>query len=78
MARAVAAAGGTFTEIAGNDTMMIAATGPSGLPIDAVMSMPRQGYGDARYLIELPVDRLTAEIPALEARGLRLEHVFDY
>lgn len=81
--RGVAAAGGTVVEIAGNDTIMVTITGnsaPGALDLGRELAaLPRQGYDDTRWLLEVPVPRLAELITALKADdAARLEHIFDY
>ena len=70
---AIAATGARFVEIAGNDEILFTATGPEPLE-GAFRAMPRQGYGDWRSLVVVPVDALLDR--ALAVPGL--EHVHDY
>ena len=73
--RELAGTGGRIEEIAGNDEVMITVIGEAPAP-GALMAMQRQGHGDWRSLIVLPVAELleTVRAPA----GARLEHVHDY
>lgn len=70
---AIAATGARFAEIAGNDEIMFTATGPAPLP-GAFRAMPRQGYGDWRSLVLVPVGDLLDVASATPG----LEHVHDY
>ena len=71
---ALAATGADFAEIAGNDEIMATFTGAA--PVEgALRVMPRQGYGDSRSLVLMPVGALLDRIRA-GAEGL--EHVHDY
>jgi hypothetical protein len=74
----MATAGGTFVEIAGNDTIMFTAVSSDPTARRAVQSVPRQGYGDWRHLIVLPVGDLAGVLRQLPEDGLKLEHVHDY
>lgn len=74
----IAAAGGDFVEIAGNDDILFTAIGPEAPPLGAVASFPRQGAGDWRHLIDAKVWSLANRLRTLEADGLTLEHVHDY
>jgi hypothetical protein len=73
----MAEAGATFVEIAGNDDILFTAlsAGPAGRSIH---SFPRQGYGDQRHLILVPVAELAETLRGLGAAGLTLEHIHDY
>jgi hypothetical protein len=77
LAARIAALGGDFVEIAGNDdilvTVLVAA--PDGA---ALYSAPRQGFGDWRELREVKVADLAATLRALEGGPARLEHIHDY
>ncbi|MBT8408100.1 MAG: hypothetical protein KJN93_00560 [Alphaproteobacteria bacterium] len=72
----LAAAGADLVEIAGNDQILFTATSDQGTADDALYSFARQGYGDFRHLIVLPVSDLADRLRDLG--GLRLEHVHDY
>lgn len=72
----LAAAGADVIEIAGNDEILFTALSATPTAPDAVFSFTRQGYGDWRHLIVVPVADLTDRLRDL--RGLRLEHVHDY
>ncbi len=76
--QAIAAAGGDFVEIAGNDDILFTAIGPEAPPPGAVASFRRQGAGDWRHLIDAKVWGLASRLRGLEAGGLTLEHVHDY
>ena len=82
IAGAIAAAGGSFVEIAGNDDILLTAISaapdlPGALP-GALVSLPRQGYGDWRHLVAVKVPQLAATLRALAAAGVRIEHIHDY
>ncbi|MDA8586423.1 hypothetical protein N9L47_09175 [Rhodobacteraceae bacterium] len=72
----IAAAGGDMVEIAGNDEVLFTVTGPNEAFEGALYSFPRQGYGDWRHLVLVPVVDLTNRLRALD--GGTLEHVHDY
>lgn len=76
LAEQIAAAGGDFVEIAGNDDIMFTALSDQPAHPDAIFSFARQGYGDHRHLIVLPVTSLADRLRNLEE--LRLEHIHDY
>ncbi len=73
----MAGQGAEFAEIAGNDQIMFTALSDG--PFDnALTSMKRQGYGDMRHLILLPVADLAEALRGAEAAGLTIEHIHDY
>jgi hypothetical protein len=74
----LAARGVDFAEIAGNDDIMLTVLSDSPELTGALMSLPRQGYDDTRHLLLVKVARLGDLLRALEAEGLRLEHIHDY
>ncbi|MFD1880429.1 hypothetical protein, partial [Paracoccus pacificus] len=76
--RQIADKGGDMVEIAGNDQIMLTAITPDDRDLGAIFAFPRQGYGDWRQLIVVPVPELTQKIRDLAAAGVRLEHVHDY
>lgn len=80
--RRIATLDGEILEIAGNDRILITATGTSlpDLPGTRTLAqLPRQGYGDTRWLVEVPLVQLSAVIRELDgADAARLEHIFDY
>lgn len=81
-AEAIAAAGGSFTEIAGNDDILVTLLAPSrpDLPQGAKLlrSLDRQGADMGRHLVAVKVSNLTKLIRGLPASEARLEHVYDY
>lgn len=72
----LAGIGADIVEIAGNDEILFTALSEQPEIADALYSFPRQGYGDWRHLILLPVASLADRLRDLD--GLRLEHVHDY
>lgn len=76
LAEQIAAAGGDFVEIAGNDDIMITALSDQPTHPEAIFSLARQGYGDFRHLIIVSVPSLADRLRNLG--GLRLEHIHDY
>lgn len=76
LAEQIAAAGGDFVEIAGNDDIMFTALSDQPTHPEAIFSFARQGYGDHRHLIVVPVTSLAERLRTLG--GLRLEHIHDY
>lgn len=78
LAMQVMAAGGTFAEIAGNDDILLTATGDGTPDPEAVLSLTRQGYGDRRDLIVVKTADLGAVMARLATSGARLEHLHDY
>ncbi len=75
-AEQIAAAGGDFVEIAGNDDILFTALSDQPTHPEAIFSFPRQGHGDHRHLIVLPVASLAERLRDLG--DLRLEHIHDY
>lgn len=74
--RRLADAGADVVEIAGNDDILFTALSDSETAPGALYSFRRQGYGDWRHLIVVPVADLAERLRNLN--GLRLEHVHDY
>lgn len=72
----LAVAGADVVEIAGNDEILFTAISDEPSARDAVFSFQRQGYGDWRHLILVPVADLLDRLRDLD--GLSLEHVHDY
>lgn len=72
----LAAAGARFVEIAGNDDILFTVVSDDPQVEGALYSFPRQGYGDWRHLVLVPVSELADRLRALG--DLRLEHVHDY
>lgn len=77
LARAIAAQGGRFVEIAGNDDILVTALGPQGAAPGALASVPLQGREGVRYLLLLKVPDLAALL-ADPPPGIEVEHVHDY
>lgn len=72
----LAAAGADMAEIAGNDEILFTAISDRPEAPGALHSFRRQGYGDWRHLVLVPVPEL---LDRLRRPGeLRLEHVHDY
>jgi hypothetical protein len=71
----LSAAGADIREIAGNDQVLLTALSDLQKIDGALYSVRRQGYGDYRHLIVVPVRDLADRLRALN--GLRLEHVHD-
>ena len=76
LAEQIAAAGGDFVEIAGNDDIMFTALSDQPTHPEAIFSFARQGYEDHRHLIVVPVVSLADRLRNLGE--LRLEHIHDY
>jgi hypothetical protein len=70
--------GATFLDMAGNDQILFTATSAAPEFAAALASLPRQGYGDTRHLILVPVTELAETLRGLDAAGLTLEHIHDY
>ena len=76
IARAVAAEGGSFVEIAGNDRIMLTAVTLDDEPVAGeLLRLARQGEGGWRHLVLLPVAELST---ALARSRLAVEHVHDF
>jgi hypothetical protein len=76
LAERIAAAGGDFVEIAGNDDILLTVlTMDPGFP-EAVHSFARQGNPGVRHLVLIPVARLAETLRGLPVGAL--EHVHDY
>lgn len=84
-----AAQGARFVDIAGNDRILFTALSPRGQAESALSprgqqgagvlaSLPRQGHGDVRHLILVPVADLAQRLRGLADAGLTLEHIHDY
>lgn len=76
--QAIATAGGTVVEIAGNDDIMFTALSAEPWEQGEIFQIERQGTGDYRHLMLVRVPDLAATLNGLAARGLMLEHVHDY
>lgn len=76
LAEVIADAGGDFVEIAGNDDILFTALSEQATEPAALFSFARQGYGDHRHLMVLPVSALAEQLRTLG--DLRLEHIHDY
>lgn len=74
----MADAGAGFVEIAGNDDIMLTVLSDRASHPGALHSFARQGHGDYRHLLMVPVTELDETLRGLEGEGLRLEHVHDY
>jgi len=72
----LAQTGADMVEIAGNDQILLTVTSAQPTAKDAIHSVKRQGYGDWRHLILLPVSGLTDAIRNMQSG--ELEHVHDY
>ncbi|MFD2855940.1 hypothetical protein ACFSZS_15825 [Seohaeicola zhoushanensis] len=71
----MAAAGGDFIEIAGNDDILFTVTSPDPAMPGALASLPRQGYGDTRHLVLVKVAELAERLRALPGG---VDHIHDY
>ena len=74
----MAQANGDFVEIAGNDDILFTVTSDSANLDEALYSFARQGYGDFRHLILLPVADLADTLRSLDGQSLHLEHIHDF
>ena len=70
--------GMNFSEIAGNDDILLTAIAPGPRVNQALYSFERQGYGDYRHLILLKVRALANQLRAMQTGPLTLEHIHDY
>jgi hypothetical protein len=76
LAEQIAAAGGDFTEIAGNDDILFTMITDSATATGAMHSFPRQGNPGYRHLMLLPVADLAEALRNLPQGAL--EHIHDY
>ncbi len=76
LAEAIAAAGGDFVEIAGNDDILFTMITDQPTTSGALHSFARQGNPGYRHLVLLPVADLAGALRALPDGAL--EHVHDY
>jgi hypothetical protein len=76
IAQQLATIGADFVEIAGNNEILFTAISNTSMQTDAIHASLRQGYGDYRHLILLPVSGLADRLRNLDS--LKLEHVHDY
>ncbi len=76
LAEAIAAAGGKFVEVAGNDDILFTTVTDAAEAEGAIHSFARQGNAGFRHLILVPVTGLGGALRALPAGAL--EHVHDY
>ncbi|MGI9395386.1 MAG: hypothetical protein ACR2OY_12120 [Boseongicola sp.] len=76
VAEQLAATGVDFVEIAGNDEILFTSISDNSETSGAIFSFQRQGYGDYRHLILVPVSELADRLRNLD--GLVMEHVHDY
>ena len=73
----MAAAGGDFVEIAGNDDILVTTLSEAPAP-GALATLPRQGSALVRNLHVVKVPALAAFLREAEGAGLRVEHIHDY
>jgi len=76
IAEQLANIGADFVDIAGNNEILFTAISNTSTQTDAIYVSQRQGYGDYRHLILLPVSSLADRLRNLS--GLTLEHIHDY
>ena len=67
-----------FVEIAGNDDIMLTVTSAKPELTGAMLSLPRQGYGDTRHLLRVKVTNLAELLRTLPETSAVLEHIHDY
>ena len=72
----LAANGADFAEIAGNNDILFTVISPTPEFDGALYSFLRQGYGDYRHLVLIPVAGLAGRLRTLD--DVSLEHVHDY
>jgi hypothetical protein len=74
--------GGTVTDIAGNDDIMVTVTGKSGAKLpetaEIITDVPRDGFDERRWILKVKVPNLLKVLGDLRSGGLRVEHVYDY
>ncbi|MBL9047317.1 MAG: hypothetical protein JNK34_08420 [Tabrizicola sp.] len=76
LAERIAAAGGEFVEIAGNDDILFTMISDDPVADGAIHSFARQGNPGYRHLVLIPVSALAERIRSLPESAL--EHVHDY
>jgi hypothetical protein len=80
--REIGARGGTIREIAGNDDIMITVVSPVdwSAPADLmeVTRLQRDGFTDERIILSVKIAALLKIMQVIEARGARVEHVYDF
>ncbi|HLG59617.1 MAG TPA: hypothetical protein VI485_30040 [Vicinamibacterales bacterium] len=79
----IARRGGTISEIAGNDDIMVSVTIPEGSDSrlqqgTVIMRLKRDGFRSERLLVDMKVSGLAAFLNAHPLGDPGLEHVFDY
>jgi hypothetical protein len=80
----LARAGVQFDEIAGNNEIMLTLVAPSAWQYDLAAGRPLftmnllAGEASKRVAVQVPVKELGAVLRDIEAKKLRLEHLFDY
>lgn len=77
--------GGTrFVDIAGNDEILLTALAPAGWSVDnlnAIVVVDERLLNDVtarRIALKVPVRELHTVVPQVQARGARIEHLYDY
>jgi hypothetical protein len=83
IAKQIAAAGGSFVEIAGNDDIMLTAVSAKSsiaVPENSLLiaTVSSTGFGDWRHLISVPVAEISNVIRAMSSGEVKLEHIHDY
>jgi hypothetical protein len=76
LAKTIAAAGGDFVEIAGNDDILFTVIAKEPDVAGAIHSFPRQGNSGIRNLVLLPVADLAEALRLYPAEAV--EHIHDY
>lgn len=81
---AILARNGQIIEVAGNDDVMLSATGNPGMNKTALTNgnvisrITRDGYGGERVLVDTKILNLQALLGELQQNGYHLEHIYDY
>ncbi|HTV01758.1 MAG TPA: hypothetical protein VMF13_14520 [Luteitalea sp.] len=78
----IARLGGTVSEIAGNDDILVTLAVPRGaqprVPGTVILRIARDGYDGDRLLLDVPVSELANLLRAIPPGDPGVEHVFDY
>ncbi len=77
-AKAIAAQGGDFVEIAGNDDIPLTVITPDAADLGALAVMARQGRSDYRQLLDLKVTGLATALRGFATGPVAIEHIHDY
>ncbi len=77
-AKAIAASGGDFVEIAGNDDILVTVISPDAADLGALAVIARQGRSDYRQLLDLKVTGLATALRGFATGPVAIEHIHDY